>query len=197
MSLLFETIRIESGIPMYLSWHEARMAVARKEIWGIEASIKLEDILDVPAECSKGLVRCNIYYDQEIQDISFKTYHKKPIRSLKLVRYDPVDYHVKYSDRSVLQSLLEQRGECDEIIIVKHGLITDTSMSNLVFFDGNKWITPARPLLNGTTRQRLLSEGKIFTGEIKPEDLPRFPGVKLINVMRYLEEEEMVTEILR
>jgi 4-amino-4-deoxychorismate lyase len=180
---------------MYLSWHEARMNSARKELFGIGKPVCLGERIKVPAEYSEGLVRCNVSYDSGIGEINYKVYIKKPVHSLKLVRSDGLDYHVKYADRSLLQSLLDRRGSCDEIIIVKNGLVTDTSMSNLIFYDGNNWFTPASPLLKGTTRERLLAEGKIIERDIRPEDLEGYQGAKLINVMRYPGEEEMITQI--
>jgi 4-amino-4-deoxychorismate lyase len=108
------------------------------------------------------------------------------------VEGDAIDYHVKFFDRSRLESLYALRGDCDDIIIVKNGLVTDTSMSNLIFLDGARWITPAEPLLAGTCRERLLSEGNITAATIRPKDLDHFIGVKLINAMRDPDEEEMI-----
>ena len=91
-----------------------------------------------------------------------------------------------------LNELLSEKEDCDEIIIVKDGLITETSISNLVFFDGNQWYTPDNPLLKGTCRQRLLEEKKIRETEIRVEALYKFKGFELINTMRDPEEEEMI-----
>lgn len=192
MSLLFETIRVSEGQVMHLSWHEWRMNHARQELWHIRTPMNLGELIKVPSENRTGLVRCNVHYGPDIELITFKFYDKKPVRSLKLVKSDAIDYHVKYSDRSLLESLLTLRGDCDDIIIIKNGLVTDTSMSNLILFDGTHWMTPAKPLLEGTCRERLLSEGKIREATIRPQDLDQFIGVKLINAMRDPDEEEMI-----
>jgi 4-amino-4-deoxychorismate lyase len=192
MSLLFETIRVSDGEPRHLPWHEMRMNRARRELWNIRKPVILNKLIQVPVEFSSGLVRCNIHYGQDIESISFKSYEKKTIRSLRMVKCDTIDYHVKYFDRSVLESLLALRGNCDDIIIIKRGLVTDTSMSNLIFFDSAKWVTPATPLLAGTCRERLLFEGKITEAIIHPEEVHNYTGVKLINAMRDPGEEEMI-----
>jgi 4-amino-4-deoxychorismate lyase len=83
---------------------------------------------------------------------------KGVIESLKLVEDNTISYRHKYSDRSHLLELMNMRGDCDDILIVKDGYITDTSFSNIVFFDGDKWVTPARPLLRGTMRESLLTK---------------------------------------
>ena len=192
MSLLFETIRISDGQTRHLRWHELRMNRARHELWNFRKLVNLRELIRVPAEFRTGLVRCNVYYGPEIESVTFKFYDKKPIRSLRLVKSDTIDYPVKYFDRSLLESLFAMRGNCDDIIIIKNGLVTDTSMSNLIFFEGINWMTPAKPLLEGTCRERLLSEGRIAEASIRPEDLYHYTGVKLINAMRDPDEEEMI-----
>jgi 4-amino-4-deoxychorismate lyase len=189
---LFETIRIADGIPQHLEWHERRMILARQECWQRNDPIHLEQRLIAPPEFRKGVVRCNVSYGPEIGEISYAHYEKKIIRSLKLVPCDEIDYHLKYTDRELLEQLLLKREDCDEIIIVKDGLITDTSMSNLILFDGVKWNTPEKPLLAGTTRERLLFEQKIFLRPCIPSFLHFCIGVKLINAMRIPEEEELI-----
>ena len=87
---------------------------------------------------------------------------------------------------------MSKRGECDDIVIVKNGYLADTSISNLVFFNGTDWITPEKPLLAGVTRERLLAEGRIRTGNIRVTDLDQYTGCKLINAMRYPEEETLI-----
>jgi 4-amino-4-deoxychorismate lyase len=192
MSPLYETIAIMDGIPRHLIWHEQRMNRALDEVWKIQLHEKLEDVIKVPPEYLKGLVRCNVYYGPAIEEITFKAYVKRQIRSLKLVASETIDYHMKYADRGSLESLLSLRGDGDDILIVKNRLITDTTMSNVIFWDGNEWFTPAKPLLAGTTRDRLLAEGKIREKDIPTGELWRYSGCKLINAMRSPEEEEMI-----
>ena len=96
----------------------------------------------------------------------------REIRSLRLVAADDeLDYHLKYADRSALARLLQRRDDCDEILIVRDGAITDTSYSNVAFFDGRKYVTPDTFLLNGTRRQYLLGTGVLTERRITPSDL--------------------------
>ena len=192
MSLLFETIRLENGIPRHLAWHEQRMNRARGEIWHENDPVILGPLIIVPAEFSSGLVRCNIMYGPGVQSITFKHYEKRIIRSLKIVTSGFIDYHLKFTDRTLLETLFACRAECDEIIIVNNGLITDTSMSNIIFSDGKSWYTPAQPLLKGTCRERLVAEGRLAEREIRAEDVATFTGCKLINAMRDPEEEILI-----
>jgi 4-amino-4-deoxychorismate lyase len=179
-------------MPQNLSYHALRMNLAREEVWKLTVPVKPEKYLVVPPEFSEGVVRCNVYYGPDIQRVIFKKYLRREIRSLVMLSLPAIDYHLKYANRSLLDSLLAYRGEADEIVIVKDGLITDTSMSNLVFYDGQGWFTPAKPLLNGTCRQRLIEEGRVVEQDLRPGDLHRFIGCKLINAMRDLCEQAMI-----
>jgi 4-amino-4-deoxychorismate lyase len=192
MCLLFETIRIYNGLIMYPEWHEARMNLSRQEVWNLHEPLLLSEIVNVPEEWKTGLVQCNVNYGPEIKSVTFKTYIKRQVKSLKLIECNDIDYHLKRADRSILDDLFSCKGDCDEIIIIKKGFITDTSISNLIFFNGENWFTPKFPLLKGTCRQRLLNEGKIYEKKIKVESLWQFIGLKLINAMRLPDEEEMI-----
>ena len=93
---------------------------------------------------------------------------------------------MKYSDRSLINTLFAQRGTCDEIIIIKNGKVTDCSIGNLIFRQGKKWYTPDSPLLLGTQREKLLQEGKIQERTIFQEDIVNFDEIKIINAMNTL-----------
>ena len=188
MCRLFETIRIEDGKPVHLQWHEERM---KRSMPGL-AGTDLDREIIVPAEFRTGTVRCRVVYEKEIIGISFSNYERKPVRSLRLVCSDSVDFHLKFSERAELETLFEKRGDCDDIIIVKGGRITDSSIANLIFFNGRQWFTPLHPLLEGTCRDRLMYEGKLLACDIKPLDLETYQGCKLINAMRTPEEQEMI-----
>jgi 4-amino-4-deoxychorismate lyase len=192
MCRLFETIRIDDGKIQNLVGHEERMTRSRKELWNITAPVDLSLILTVPVEWKKGVVRCNIYYDHEIGPIQFAKYIQNPVRSLRIVESDDISYHLKFCDRTKLDQLLSLKQGCDEIIIVRNGLVTDSTISNLIFYDGFQWFTPTSPLLNGTCRQRLLQEKRIFEKEIYFKDIFTFAGVKLINALRDPENGELI-----
>ena len=93
---------------------------------------------------------------------------------------------MKYADRCLINTLFAQRGSCDEIIIIKNGKVTDCSIGNLIFRQGEKWYTPDTPLLLGTQREKLLQEGKIQERTIFQEDIVNFDEIKIINAMNSL-----------
>lgn len=111
-----------------------------------------------------------------------------------MVADDTITYDYKSTDRSRLNALVAQKGNCDDIIIVKHGLLTDTSFTNLAIFDGKHWLTPRHPLLPGTKRAALLDKGMIQEADITLEDLRNANKVSLFNAMIEFGEREIAME---
>jgi len=188
MSLLLETIKIENRRIKNLEWHNARMNESRNTLLGKHDSFDLATIIKIPDDLGEGTYRCRVLYGQEIDEIQFFSHKTRLVRSLKMIHCNDIDYGYKYADRSRLEQLFEMRGDCDEILIIKDGYITDTSISNIVFRqpDGG-WLTPVTPLLKGTMRMYLLETGQIAEAVFRPEDLPHLTEARMINCMMDLE----------
>ena len=187
MFQLFESIKYKDGEFFNLETHQARFEKAQVEYFGISPQIKLSEEIQIPEFAISGLFRCRVTYSKQIDKIEFIQHEYRKITSLKLVEDNDIDYRFKYTDRERLNLLFEKRGNCDDIIIVKNGYITDSFAANLVFFDGNIWWTPDTPLLLGTQRTRLIKEGKISECSITTSNLKKFKQVGLINAMQNLE----------
>ncbi len=173
---LLETIHVVDAKALNLAYHQQRMKESR-DILGYSSPLTLD--LDPPAQ---GNYRCRIIYEEMIETIEYIPYQPKRIHSFKLIHSD-IDYALKYEDRSEIELLLDQKDKADEIIIIKEGLVTDTSIANLCFFDGKQWLTPEHPLLKGTTRQRLLDEKRIVCAKIHYTDIPQYSKIAVMNAM--------------
>jgi len=188
MSRLFESISIRNGIAENLPWHQERIEHSFRVLYDKAAEFRLADILRIPLEYRHGHFRCRFDYDLGFQEVNFTPYELKEIRSLQLVVDNQIDYSHKYSDRHLLDVLFQERNGCDDVLIVKNELITDTSFANIVLWDGHRWLTPNEPLLHGTCRARLLDYGQISEARITVKELGRFKEVKLINAMRGIDD---------
>jgi 4-amino-4-deoxychorismate lyase len=164
-------------------YHSARMNRARRELFDLRDELDVRDIGGT-GNGLHGLVRCRIVYGDTVFSVTNEEYIRQPIRSLHCVRRDDISYEYKYEERSQFAEALRSRHECDEILIVKHGRITDTSFSNVAFFREHIWVTPAEPLLKGTMRASLLDRGMIVEEDIRVSDLQHFSQVMLINALR-------------
>lgn len=181
---LLETIKCKNGKLCNLKFHQARFNLARKNVFASTDIIDLKNVIKIPDTFMSGLFRCRILYTQKIEKIEFLPHVQKSIKSLRLVEDNTIDYQFKYADRAALENLYNTRGNCDDVLIVKNGCITDSFTANPIFFDGGKWWTPDTPLLPGTQRARLISEGKLSVCRIAPEKLSMFKKVGLINALQ-------------
>jgi len=177
--LLLETIRIEEGKIHNLNYHQARCTKSRQKLFQSRDILDLSSLIHAP---KTGLYRCRIVYAEVLHAIEYIPYTPKKIETLKIVPSD-IEYSFKYANRDALNSLLEANSDADEVIIEKNGILTDTTLSNIAFFDGKKWFTPDKPLLEGTMRAKLIDEGFLQTKEIRQKDLSDYSQVALINAM--------------
>jgi 4-amino-4-deoxychorismate lyase len=179
-TVLFETIRIEEGVAAHLSYHNARFNQTRKALYGIEEPIDLGEYLqDIPP---KGLYRAKVIYDKKSIKPFYYIYKPKNIEKIKLIEAE-VSYAHKYLDREVLERLLASAEGYDEILITQNGYLTDTSITNIALRQDGIWYTPTTPLLPGTTRARLIDEGKIIPREILASKIVQYDGLGLMNAM--------------
>ena len=181
MCQYFETIRVTDGIINNLSYHHKRMNDTRQHFWPGCDILCLEDIL---SDCKVFTGKAKVCYNGDgFTTVSILEYKMRQIKSLKIVTDDIIDYSYKGIDRSSLDKLSAQKGNKDDILIVKNGLITDTSYTNVVLSDGTAWHTPKHPLLKGTMRQYLLDRNIISEKDIKLDDLHTYREIRLINAM--------------
>ena len=177
--LLLETIRIEGGGTRHLDYHNQRFNDTRNRLFKINESIDLAHYIKAPGE---GLYRCRILYNQNIQKVEYIPYAPRPIKRIALKESD-ISYPFKYADRSELDRLLASSPESDEVLIVKDGLLTETTIANIAFLENGKWITPKKPLLEGTTRKRLIDKGFLIPKTIRSDAIDHFDGFALMNAM--------------
>lgn len=190
--LCIETIAVENRQLKNLSYHEARLNKTRNELWGFSDLWNLDDLIDIPDSVSNGLYKCRIAYGSAVDNIQWEPYTARIIRSMRRVYDDGIDYTYKYDKRPELNALFAQRGDADEILIIKKGMVTDTYVHNVALFDGSKWFTPDTCLLKGTQRASLLDRGIIKSCPIAENDLPKYSHIKLFNAMIGWEEAPVI-----
>ena len=194
MSPFIETIRIENGRPLHLSLHQARMETTRSRFFPQAQPLSLHKLLSDAPRSSVGRIKARIVYGADgVVEKSYQPYILRRIERLRLVIDNEIDYAYKSTDRQSLLHLLECRGDCDDILIVRRGLLTDTSFTNIALFDGHRWLTPAQPLLQGTMRHALLSSGLLVEANISASALSSFQYVMLFNAM--IDAHEVVLPI--
>lgn len=182
-----ETIKVVDGKFLNLPYHMERMNATMAAFFNTTIFVELW-VGDIPEELRKGVVKCRILYSHRSVNVEYERYHIRKIDKLKLVHTNYLDYSFKYADRTNLNTLLQQKGDCDDILIVKDGCITDTSYSNVVFENASGLYTPSICLLAGTKRKQLLDEGIIKQAEIRVEDIQKYNKLHIINAMIDLQD---------
>jgi len=113
-----------------------------------------------------------------------------------LVETDLESHDFKLEDRTGFNDAFAKRGDCDDVLLVKEGLLTDTSFSNIALFDGEKWVTPRLPLLYGTNRDELLNTGKLTEKDISVLELKKYKQIALFNAIIEFGEIVLDTSVI-
>jgi len=183
MCRFVESIQLKDGEFKRLELHQERVGIAMKDFYPTVKVIDLAEYLNQTSFPVEGIYKCRLVYDSEIRKIEFIPYTGRKIHSLRLVETQMVSSPYKKEDRAILNDAFNLRGDCDEIIMVKDGLLTDTSFSNIAFFNGLEWFTPRIPLIYGVNRTYLLNTGILTEKDITPSELVNFRRVSLFNAM--------------
>ncbi|HIP55975.1 MAG TPA: branched-chain amino acid aminotransferase [Arcobacter sp.] len=171
----FETIKCDDYKVFNLEYHKKRMANTVGKNFSLEEYIYPN---------SHELLKCKVIYtSNDIIDISYDKYTAKNITSFKLIYDDNIDYSFKSFNREDINSLLLKKESADEIIIIKNGLLTDTSIANIAIYLDDVWITPIKPLLHGTTKNRYIDNNILIQKDITVEMLLRSKKIALLNAM--------------
>lgn len=191
MTKLVESIAVKDGVILNLEWHENRYQKSYDELFGQKPELKLLESLAIELP-QVGYHKLRIEYNSTEKSFDVQAYQLKNIKTVKAVEDNSIDYHLKYANREVLNTLYKQRESCDDILIIKNGLVTDTFAGNIVFYDGQQWLTPNSPLLEGTRRAFLLENGFISEKEITKNNISPFRGFQVINAMRPFVEDSFI-----
>ena len=190
MCRFIETICINDGVIENLSAHNERMNNTIRVHYGSSVMpVSLEDF--ITAEGCKVRIRCRVEYTSAVEKVEYFPYSIREVKSLQLVNDDTAEYSFKYADRSVLDRNFALRGNVDDVVIVRSGMLTDTSIANIALYKEGKWFTPKYPLLKGTRRARLLTEGIIEEDIIMADSLHKYEKIRLFNAMISFGEVEI------
>ena len=183
MCQFLETIQLLDGEFKRLVFHQARMEKAMADFYPDECCPVLSKILTETDFPKIGLFKCRIVYDREIRLIEFLPYISPKISTLKIIEVEIDSLPYKMADRTDYQKAFAQKGQYDDVLLVKNGLLTDASYCNIALFDGVQWFTPRYPLLMGVNRAELLSKGILIEREIKLDELMNFQRISLFNAL--------------
>jgi 4-amino-4-deoxychorismate lyase len=183
MCRFFESIKLKDGMFYRLKLHQERVSKAFAASYPDEKPISLFENLNQSIVPQEGIYKCRIVYDTDFLSLEIVPYVRREINSLRLVETNMESYPYKLEDRTGFNAAFALRGDCDDVLLVKNGLLTDTSYSNIALFDGKDWFTPRVPLLYGVNRAELLENGKLIEKDIAVGELKDYQQICLFNAM--------------
>lgn len=177
ISPCFETLKSVNGEVQHLLFHQARFDKTRSELYGATHKIMLSEHLVPPKD---SLYRVRVEYAKEIQKIEYIPYLPRTIQTLKLVEAD-IDYAYKYCDREAINKHCVS--EVDDVLFTCDGKLKDTSIANIALLIDGVWQTPHQPLLEGTTRSRLLASGRLSCAHLDVKSLHKAEKFAIMNAL--------------
>ena len=178
-----ETIKMINGCVCNLSYHNDRLNNTRHYFWQTDEDIDLNDYI-IPQENNNDIIKVRVLYGKDgIEDVSYSKYAMRNIKRLKIVSDSNIEYRFKSADRSATNALADKKKDCDDIIISKNSLLTESSFTNIALFDGHSWYTPKHPLLKGTKRALLIEKGIIKEKDILENEIYKYKAIRLFNAM--------------
>ncbi|NPA55987.1 MAG: 4-amino-4-deoxychorismate lyase [Epsilonproteobacteria bacterium] len=171
--MFIETLLITDKI-QNLALHNKRLNKTRKHFYNAKY-INLKDHLQVIPN-----TRVRVTYDKHIRHVEYFPLQQRYFQTFTLA-HSNIIYDFKYQNRDELNALKSKNA--DEVIIIKNGLVTDTTISNIAFFDNTQWITPKQPLLKGTKREELINKGLLIKRDIPYTQIHKYSKLALINAI--------------
>jgi len=178
--LLLETIKIEDGKAQYLEYHQRRVDRSRVQLLNLKDRLDLREyLLDIP---QTGTYRCRVIYSDRVHLVEYIPYRYIP-RFKYIAVESSIDYRYKYLDRSQIDEIKTLYSNFDDIIFIQNGRVCDTTIANIAILIDDEWLTPKTPLLEGTTRERLIDSGFLKTADIRVKDLKDAKAFAVMNAL--------------
>lgn len=184
----FESLKLLNGQLCNMEFHLERVRKTQAAFFH-SADFDVNELYDTLTDYPEGLFKVRVDYDSAITGIRVDLYEIQPHRKLGLMEAGHFDYSFKFSDRDFFRESLERYPDCDDILFLKDGCITDTTYCNVAFFDGEEWVTPTTCLLPGTKRAALIHSEVLREGKVTLNDLENFEAIAFINAMRDFEKK--------
>lgn len=201
-----EAIEWNNGQAHRLEYHQRRIDAAFRCLYPGTKAFNLEEELEkqqcisaseilkasqVPFFPDQGKYKLRIQYDYQLRSVEFQQYHLREIKTLQMVEISQKTMEYKSSSRELIDAAFARRGTADDVLLVRDGLITDTSYANVAVYDGQKWLSPRIPLLYGTRRAFLLDHQLIEVADISVDELSGFQSLRLFNALIEFGEVEL------
>lgn len=164
---LFETLKLEAGDFLRLSYHHDRMKRSAEHF-----HITFQDerwhaiIREIKALCSNDTYRVKILLNPNgVFDYELASLPPKDSFTAKLVQLQPIQDNCILTNKTTNRAHLMHNHETDLILLYdKEGKILEFDIGNIMIKEGNELYTPVfdNDFLKGCKRQALIDEGRLI-----------------------------------
>jgi branched-subunit amino acid aminotransferase/4-amino-4-deoxychorismate lyase len=189
----FTAMQVRGGRTRGLALHLRRLAAANKELF--DAELDPERVRALIRHALRGVgdasVRVYVFESDEEPAIMVTVKHPgggSPPQRLQAVRYQRPDAHLKHlaTEQTFYTRLARRNGFDDALLTASDGVVAESAIANIGFFDESGVIWPDAPLLHGITMQLL--ERKLPAlgvpsrrAQVRLQDIASFEGAFLSN----------------
>lgn len=181
MFQFFEAICLEKDGFRLLDYHQRRVNSVFSRFYPGYSPHNLARCL-VPVPRVEGRTKCRFLYDEKSFAVSYEAYVMRTVTRVTMVEAH-IHYDVKKTDRSIFENYAKMMAPEEMVVFTEDGYLMDSLFSNVVLFDGKRWITPTTCLLRGVKREYYLETGFITLREVRVSDLPSYTSLGFINAM--------------
>jgi branched-subunit amino acid aminotransferase/4-amino-4-deoxychorismate lyase len=189
----FTAMQVRGGRTRGLALHLRRLAAANKELF--DAELDPERVRALIRHALRGVgdasVRVYVFESDEEPAIMVTVKHPgggSPPQRLQAVRYQRPDAHLKHlaTEQTFYTRLARRNGFDDALLTASDGVVAESAIANIGFFDESGVIWPDAPLLHGITMQ-LLERKLPALGvpsrrtQVRLQDIASFEGAFLSN----------------
>jgi 4-amino-4-deoxychorismate lyase len=153
--MFVETIKVFDNKILNIDSHNKRLNLTIKDNFFKNSDIDLRNFIDVSHN-----KKVRVVYSNKIENIEYSNIEQREFKKFKLIHDNNINYKYKSTNRESFNKYIDKT-QFDDIIIIKDGFLTDTSIANIYFYKDDKWFTPITPLLFGTKREELINKMNI------------------------------------
>jgi branched-subunit amino acid aminotransferase/4-amino-4-deoxychorismate lyase len=161
----FTAMQVRGGRARGLALHLRRLEAANREVFG--AGLDGERVRTLVRHALGDTMDASVriyVYETPGEPVTMVTV-KEPAematpQRLQSARYQRPDAHVKHvtTDQGHYRRLAQRDGFDDAVLVTADGVVSETTLANVGFFDGEAVVWPDAPMLHGITMQLLERE---------------------------------------
>jgi branched-subunit amino acid aminotransferase/4-amino-4-deoxychorismate lyase len=189
----FTAMQVRGGSTRGLALHLRRLAAANRELF--DAELDPERVRELIRHALRGVgdASVRVYVFESDEEPAIMVTVKPPggvstPQRLQAVRYQRPDAHLKHlaTEQAFYSRLARRNGFDDALLTASDGVVAESAIANIGFFDASGVVWPDAPLLHGITMQLLESKLPALgvpsrRAQVRLQDIASFDGAFLSN----------------